>query len=141
VALLYVDLDRFKVINDTLGHAAGDELLVHVGDRLRSCIRDEDRAGRLGGDEFAVMLGQLPPDAADEVAVRVAERALALLSEPVLLDGTEQTVGASIGIAISRCADVDSEALVAHADAAMYEAKRAGRGTAVLSRPALNGAA
>ena len=137
IALLYIDLDGFKAINDTLGHAAGDELLVHVAYRLRGCIRAGDVAARLGGDEFVLLLAQLPPDAAQQVAGRVAERALSLLCDPVELDCGPQRVGASIGLTIAQPGTIDAETLLATADAAMYAAKRDGGKCIVPSATAL----
>jgi diguanylate cyclase (GGDEF)-like protein len=126
VALLYIDLDGFKHINDTFGHAIGDEVLVHVAARLRACIRGEDVAGRLGGDEFVLLLSGLPADAARDVTERVAARTLEVLRTPIDIDGATQRVGASIGLAIAEPGAVDAEALITAADAAMYRAKRAG---------------
>jgi diguanylate cyclase (GGDEF)-like protein len=137
IALLYIDLDGFKAINDTLGHAAGDDLLVHVADRLRGCIRDGDVAARLGGDEFALVLPQLPPAAAEHVSARVGERVLSLVREPIHVDGSAVRVGASIGLAIAQSGTIDPETLLADADAAMYEAKRRGRNRIVASADAL----
>jgi len=138
VALLYLDLDRFKGINDTLGHAAGDALLVHVAHRLRSCIRAGDVAARVGGDEFVLLLAQMAPDSSEHVTARVAERALALLCDPIELDGGTHRVGASIGLTTAQPGKMDSETLLATADAAMYEAKRAGGNRIVASATALN---
>jgi diguanylate cyclase (GGDEF)-like protein len=125
-AVLYIDLDGFKTINDTLGHAAGDELLVQVAYRLRGCIRGGDVAARLGGDEFVLLLAQLPPDAAEQATARVAERALSVLCDPIELDGGTHRVSGSMGLTIAQPGTIDSERLLAAADAAMYEAKRDG---------------
>jgi diguanylate cyclase (GGDEF)-like protein/PAS domain S-box-containing protein len=123
VGALFVDLDHFKVINDSLGHDVGDELLVQVAARLGTVLRQSDTLGRLGGDEFMV-IAESGGGAAD--LVRVAERLGAALGEPFVVRGDELTITASIGIA---CADGDgdSSALVRDADAAMYRAKSLGR--------------
>jgi diguanylate cyclase (GGDEF)-like protein len=121
VGVLFLDLDRFKTVNDSLGHAAGDELLVAVGERLQSCLRDGDTPARLGGDEFAVLLEGIG-DAAE--AEEVAERVLARMREPFNIQGRTLMVSASVGIstATRRGADV-----LRDADLAMYRAKTGGR--------------
>jgi diguanylate cyclase (GGDEF)-like protein len=124
VTLLFVDLDGFKAINDTMGHAAGDRLLVEVARRITGLIRHTDTAARLGGDEFAVLL-----DGYDSTAtVLVAERVLEALAQPIRIDGEhERTVSASIGVvAVTNETGVDQ--LLRNADLAMYMAKAAGRG-------------
>jgi diguanylate cyclase (GGDEF)-like protein/PAS domain S-box-containing protein len=123
VSVAFVDLDDFKAINDTLGHAAGDELLVGVADRLRATLRGMDTAARLGGDEFAVLLAGLPEHA--EV-VRVAERLLDALSVPHELGGQQRLALPSIGISIGSDG-ATAEDLMRQADAAMYAAKRGGK--------------
>ena len=125
VALLFMDLDHFKKINDSQGHQAGDLLLVEVAQRLRELLRDVDIIGRLGGDEFIVaMSGKLNPELVSAVALRVVHA----LSKPYLLNGKTVHSGASVGIAMFP-ADADSgSTLLRHADLAMYEAKSAGRG-------------
>ncbi|GAA3436363.1 sensor domain-containing diguanylate cyclase [Kutzneria kofuensis] len=125
VALLFIDLDRFKAINDTLGHAAGDTLLTITADRIVAQLRDSDVAARFGGDEFAVMLQNVstPGDAA-----KVADRILRGLHEPMRIAGRQLQVNASIGIALSTHGMTDPAALVRRADIAMYRAKRNGRG-------------
>jgi diguanylate cyclase (GGDEF)-like protein/PAS domain S-box-containing protein len=125
VALLFIDLDDFKPINDALGHAAGDETLRHVAGRLLASIRASDSAARIGGDEFAVLLDGL---SGLEEAVAVAERCLASLAEPLALDGSEITASASIGIALASERSSGAEQLLREADAAMYAAKRHGKG-------------
>ncbi len=124
VSVAFVDLDDFKSINDTLGHAAGDELLVGVADRLRSTLRGMDTAARLGGDEFAVLLQGLPEHS--EV-VQVAERLLSALSAPHELAGRPHHALPSIGVSIGGDG-ATADDLVRQADAAMYAAKRAGKG-------------
>jgi diguanylate cyclase (GGDEF)-like protein/PAS domain S-box-containing protein len=126
LAVLFVDLDRFKAINDRMGHAVGDEMLRAVGSRLREVLRPHDTVGRLGGDEFVVLCEDLEDDRA---AVRVAERVLAALDRPVDVPGAGQelTCSASIGIALTRRSDATPDALLRDADMAMYRAKETGR--------------
>jgi diguanylate cyclase (GGDEF)-like protein len=122
VAVLFCDLDRFKTVNDTLGHAAGDELLRQVSARLRAAVRPGDSVGRLSGDEFAVILGGIP-DPAD--ATRLAERVVACFETPFRLDGTDTEIGTSVGIAVhDPRAAVPAEELLRRADAAMYRDKQ-----------------
>ena len=155
VALLLIDLDRFKVINDTLGHGAGDELLMEVARRLRSCVRHSDQVsdnpaetlgarshrsleavGRLGGDEFVALL----PEVADERdAERVASRILDLMREPIFVGGQECFVTASVGIALFPRDGVTVADLLRNSDVAMYSVKSAGRNAASLYRPSLAG--
>jgi diguanylate cyclase (GGDEF)-like protein/PAS domain S-box-containing protein len=119
-ALLFLDLDRFKVINDTLGHMVGDKLLIEMAHRLVECTREEDTVARLGGDEFAILLEQIR---GPEDAVRVAKRVLERLTDPLMLDENEVSVGGSIGIALSLTGDKKPEDLLRDADMAMYQAK------------------
>ncbi len=131
VALLLVDLDHFKELNDTLGHDAGDELLCQVGERLRGALRSTDTAARLGGDEFGVLLC----DACDtERAEVVADKILRAIAEPFPLKGLSLRVTASIGIALYPEHAHDGEQLMQHADVAMYEAKTAQSGRACYAR-------
>ena len=132
IAVLYIDLDGFKNVNDTLGHARGDRLLVLVAERLRTVVRAADSVGRLGGDEFAVLLEDMTTA---EGAATVAERALKLLTQPFELAGQSVNVSASIGIASRGEANVDADELIKEADEAMYEAKRAGKGRVMRSTP------
>ena len=124
LAVLFVDLDGFKAVNDSLGHAAGDQLLMTVADRLRTALRDADTAARFGGDEFAILVEDIngEPD-----AVAVADRILALLSAPFVVRGKEVSVGASVGIALNDSGST-LEGIVRSADVAMYAAKARGRG-------------
>ncbi|MEX2045900.1 MAG: EAL domain-containing protein [Chloroflexota bacterium] len=124
VALLIMDLDHFKEVNDTFGHHMGDRLLAEVGPRLHEELRDGDTLARIGGDEFAVVL----PGAGEPVAVAVAERIITALEQPFLVGGQSLSVGASIGIACSPVHALDSDTLLQRADAAMYVAKGS-RGT------------
>ena len=124
VAALFVDLDRFKVVNDSLGHAAGDQLLQGVAERLHGCLRKGDTAARLGGDEFAVLL---PAVSSVEEVIPVAERILEAIREPFQLNGRETYVSSSIGIAYSPTGGHDAEELMVRADLAMYQAKKQGK--------------
>jgi diguanylate cyclase (GGDEF)-like protein/PAS domain S-box-containing protein len=134
VAVLFLDLDDFKVVNDTLGHAAGDELLREVGARIRGSLREADTAARLGGDEFAMLLDD-PGD-----AVPAARRVLEALKRPFLLDAREVACHGSIGIAIAQPdTDANAEGLVRHADVAMYLAKRNGKDRFEVFQPAWEG--
>ena len=132
VALLFVDLDDFKQVNDTFGHAAGDEILCRVAERLVRAVRDGDVVGRQSGDEFAVLLVNVPSDAEASAA---AERILGELRRPIQLGGRSIAVGGSVGIAVARRHGVATGRAVAakdmlvRADAAMYAAKALGKGT------------
>lgn len=130
VALLFCDLDRFKHVNDSLGHLVGDELLVEVTHRLRSMVREADTVARLGGDEFAVLLSGLHDEGE---AMRVADRIVEVISAPVALAGDEFYVTASVGVSIARCGGASSTDLLRQADDAMYAAKAAGGGVVHLS--------
>lgn len=131
-ALLYVDLDHFKEVNDTRGHAAGDELLIETARRLKQAVRDSDTVARLGGDEFAVILPQLHGrDEAEDVARRI----VASMVEPFRLSGGEARVSASIGLAIYPVHGDDLESIRSSADAALYAAKDGGRNGYRLATP------
>jgi diguanylate cyclase (GGDEF)-like protein/PAS domain S-box-containing protein len=135
LAVLFIDLDRFKVINDSLGHSLGDRLLQAVAGRLRGCLREGDTVARLGGDEFTLLL----PGTADVVAaVRVAEKVLDVLRQPFDLDGLELFLTGSIGVALYPDDGTDAETLVKNADTAMYRAKEEGKDTCRLYAPAMN---
>ena len=127
VAVLFLDLDRFKIVNDSLGHQAGDRLLCVIADRLRGQVRSSDVVARLGGDEFVILVTQLDEPSP---AISLAERLIAVIEAPVLLDGTAGSVSTSIGIAIASpgISAESPESLVRNADMAMYRAKRAGAG-------------
>jgi diguanylate cyclase (GGDEF)-like protein len=131
VALLFIDLDHFKHLNDRFGHAKGDRALEVIADRIRAIIRPGDTAGRLGGDEFAILLEDV--DGSEAVAT-VCERLLAGLSQAIELDDAAPIVSASIGYALSGPDCRTSEALLRNADIAMYAAKAAGRGQVVAFR-------
>ncbi|MBN9328228.1 MAG: hypothetical protein BGO38_04260 [Cellulomonas sp. 73-145] len=128
-AVLFFDLDDFKAVNDTLGHAAGDQLLVEVARRIGGELRTADTVARVGGDEFLVLLDEVPTGAA---ALAVARRITRRLQEPYELRGNRHTATSSIGVAMVPDGLTDPDAIVAAADAAMYDAKRRGHGKCVL---------
>ena len=124
-ALMMLDLDRFKQVNDTLGHPAGDELLKQVAQRLRSIIGDKGEIGRLGGDEFQVIL----PDMDDRGQLgELAQRLIQMVSQPYSIDGSRAIIGTSVGVAIAPYDGLESDELVSSADLALYAAKGGGRG-------------
>ena len=127
LAVLYLDLDRFKIVNDTLGHPVGDELLRATAQRLCECLRQSDMVARLGGDEFAILQADAPQPAA---AQSLAERLVRVLAMPFEIDGHQVVVGASVGVAFSPEHGIDPDELLKKADLAMYNAKAAGRGVA-----------
>ena len=136
VAVLFLDLDGFKLVNDSLGHATGDEVLAAVGTRLRSCLRTTDTVARLGGDEFAFLLEDIQDDAE---AVAAAERVIEALAQPLALPGREVSVRASIGAAVDRGAPgMSAVDLLRNADTAMYQAKATSRGRLALFEPAMH---
>jgi diguanylate cyclase (GGDEF)-like protein len=132
VSVLFIDLDRFKAVNDSLGHRAGDELLAHVAGRIRGCLRPADVGCRLGGDEFAVLLD----DTAAGEAVPVARRLVGSICRPYRVSGRDVVIGASVGIATGT-AGTDPAELLGHADVAMYRAKEGGSGKVVTCTPGL----
>jgi len=138
VAVLFIDLDRFKWVNDTFGHGAGDALLKMVAARLTAALRDEDTVARLGGDEFAVLL---PHVSGPDGVVTVAEKVRDLFRDPVEIGAQRFPATASIGVAISPYDGDDPEALLASADTAMYRAKEAGRNTFEIYSSELSGRA
>jgi diguanylate cyclase (GGDEF)-like protein/PAS domain S-box-containing protein len=133
--VMFVDLDGFKVINDTLGHGVGDELLQRVAASLTECVRAEDTVGRLGGDEFAIILSEL---AQQEDAGRVAQKIIDSLATPFQIDANEVFITASIGIATSPPDTSTADALISHADAAMYSAKKLGKNNFQFYTAAMN---
>jgi len=124
LAVAFLDLDRFKQINDTLGHEAGDQLLLEVASRLRTCVRDSDTVARLGGDEFVVLL---PTLGEEKYAASVAQKILAIIAGPFTLIGHEFRITASIGISMFPEDGVDEQTLTKNADIAMYQAKEEGK--------------
>ncbi|GMR17847.1 MAG: hypothetical protein BMS9Abin33_0241 [Gammaproteobacteria bacterium] len=133
-ALLLIDLDNFKPINDTYGHDAGDVVLVEVAKRLLSSIRTEDVAGRVGGDEFIILLNRLNSNArlAGAEAVNIAKKLQNSLNEPIDYKGEKILVGSSFGIRLLGVETIRVEAAIREADLAMYRAKQEGRGRIVL---------
>jgi len=138
VAVLFLDLDNFKVVNDSLGHRAGDRLLVEVARRLKLTIRVTDVAARQGGDEFTILLDRVRNV---EEATASAERIAEALAKPIELDGRAIVVGVSIGIAMAGGPEIVADDLLAHADAAMYEAKGMGRARHAVFDPSMRIAA
>jgi diguanylate cyclase (GGDEF)-like protein len=138
VAVLFLDLDRFKIVNDSLGHAAGDLLLQTVAERIRSAVRGEDSVTRLGGDEFAVLCTDI---ASPDDAVFVAERIIAAVKRPMHLEGQEVFVTTSLGYSLFPADATQPEALLKNADAAMYRAKSQGRDLVERYVPELGAAA
>jgi diguanylate cyclase (GGDEF)-like protein len=135
VAVVFLDLDDFKLLNDSLGHDVGDRLLKHVGRRITHCIRESDTAARLGGDEFTFVLYDVE---APEAAAHVAHSLLDAIAEPVELDGNLLHVTASAGISLFPSDGDDVETLIRNADMAMYRAKAAGRNNYQFYLPAMN---
>ncbi len=139
VALLFLDLDRFKAINDSLGHALGDALLHQVGQRLRDCVRNEDTVARMGGDEFTVILGDLKDRTqAVTTAAHVAEKIRHTLVEPFMIRNREVFTGASIGLAFYPTDGSEPKTLLQNADTAMYHAKSAGKNNYQFYTSAMN---
>ena len=138
VAVLFLDLDNFKTVNDSLGHAAGDRLLVAVAGRIEGCLRPADTAARFGGDEFAVLLRGVRR-AGD--AVDAADRLLDALRNPFAISGHEVFIAASIGVALPTDHDDGTDELLRNADVAMYMAKDQGKGRATLFQPEMHAAA
>lgn len=134
-AVLYADVDRFKVINDSLGHLAGDEVLKQVSLRLLSCVREPDVVARLSGDEFAILLEDIP---GVEIAVRVAQRIVSAMSEPLKLQDKEISTSTSVGVAMGDTRYKRADEVLRDADDAMYRAKRAGRHRFEIFDPSTN---
>jgi diguanylate cyclase (GGDEF)-like protein/PAS domain S-box-containing protein len=136
MAVLFVDLDDFKTVNDSLGHAVGDRVLLEAAQRIQASVRAVDTAARFGGDEFAILLDDLPDLSG---AVETAERILASLSQPLNLDGHEIVIRASLGISVAEGGQsADADELIRNADAAMYIAKRDGKSGYRLFEPAMH---
>jgi len=135
LALLYIDVDRFKDINDTLGHAAGDRLLQIMAERLRGCVRGTDTVARIGGDEFVIVLGHV---ASSRDAQSVAKEVIQALSVPISLEGRETIVSCSIGVTLYPDDGLSGEELLRKADTAMYRAKQNGRGRYVFFEEQMN---
>lgn len=137
-AVLFIDLDEFKTVNDSLGHSAGDRVLVRVAERLQECVRGADTVARIGGDEFAVLIEDLK---STQDALEAGSRAVASLAAPHRLEATEIVVGASVGVAVSTPGRQSAEELMRDADAAMYVAKRNGKGRLEVFEPSMHAAA
>ena len=135
LAVMFLDLDRFKVVNDTLGHSIGDEFLKAVAIRLQAALREEDSVARMGGDEFTVLLADLKTS---NDAAKIAQKVLDTVAQPLRIDGTELFLTTSIGIALFPSDGDSAEALLANADHAMYRAKDAGRNSYQMFTPAMN---
>ncbi|MDP9478859.1 MAG: EAL domain-containing protein [Actinomycetota bacterium] len=134
VAVLFLDLDDFKIVNDSLGHEAGDNLLVAVSGRLRDCLREDDTLARLGGDEFTVLLEEIP-DASE--ASLIAERVMQTFTLPFDVAGREVFVSCSVGVSLSDSAQSQPQELLRDADVAMYRAKAGGKGRRALYEPGM----
>ncbi|TXT33498.1 MAG: PAS/PAC sensor-containing diguanylate cyclase/phosphodiesterase [Comamonadaceae bacterium] len=126
LAVLYLDLDHFKLVNDSLGHPVGDDMLLQVAQRLLACVRTGDTVARVGGDEFVLMLSDIVNA---EAAAVMAEKLITALSTPMLIHGEELRITPSIGISICPQDGRDANELLKHADAALYQAKQMGRAT------------
>jgi diguanylate cyclase (GGDEF)-like protein len=135
VAVLFIDLDGFKEINDSMGHSAGDLLLLAFADRLKRCIRESETASRFGGDEFAVILNDIE---GDQDAAVVAQRILESMNHPLVIGSNERSIGTSIGISVYPADGSNAEALIRHADTAMYLAKKEGGQRYFFYAPSLN---
>jgi diguanylate cyclase (GGDEF)-like protein len=134
VGVLFVDLDGFKAVNDTLGHEAGDSVLREVARRMLACVRETDTVARVGGDEFLIVAGGLH---SEKDAGRIADKVVRAVAEPVVLDdGRQAAVGASIGIALCKVCGEDPDRLIRLADAAMYKVKNAGKNGYCFAEPA-----
>ncbi|MDA0190101.1 MAG: sensor domain-containing diguanylate cyclase, partial [Proteobacteria bacterium] len=132
LALLLIDLDRFKPINDTFGHAIGDRVLEATGERLRNCVRAADTVARIGGDEFVVLLTAVSTTGD---ALQVAEKIIARIAEPIDIDGQRHRIGGSVGISLYPAHGDNAEDLLQHADQAMYQGKQQGGRTATIYTP------
>jgi diguanylate cyclase (GGDEF)-like protein/PAS domain S-box-containing protein len=135
VAVIFLDLDDFKTVNDSLGHAAGDQVLLDVAKRLETCVRASDTAARFGGDEFAILLEDV---SSVQEAADAAERILEALVNPIRLAQKELSIRASLGIAVAEEPGADADELIRNADAAMYIAKREGKGGYRLFEPTMH---
>ncbi len=138
IAVLFLDLDDFKTVNESLGHVGGDQLLAAVGERIRACLRASDTAARLGGDEFAILLEDLRDESE---ATHVAQRVIDALRPPIRIAGTAAVIATSIGIAVSPPGQDGETELLRNADFAMYQAKHRGKGRYEVFRPSLREAA
>lgn len=135
LAILFLDLDRFKIINDTLGHAAGDELLKEVAERFRDCVRKSDTLARLGGDEFAILLFEMDHT---NTALAVARKLSDVIAKPLHVAGHDLSLSTSIGISIYPDDGIDADTLIKNADTAMYRSKERGRNQVTFFSPEMN---
>lgn len=135
LAVLFLDLDRFKLINDTLGHATGDQLLQRIAMRLKECVREDDTVARMGGDEFTLLLPEITQA---ENAAKVAHKILEAIRQPLDIGGHELYITTSVGIVLYPNDGEDAETLLKNADTAMYRAKEKGRNNYQLYTPAMN---
>ena len=133
-AVLLIDLDGFKPVNDTYGHEAGDAILIEFAERLRTTVRSEDVVGRLGGDEFIILVHRLGADRqlANDKALKLVGKLIDVVNRPFIYQGQTVHVGASIGIRLLGLEQMDTETAIREADMAMYRAKQAGKGRAVI---------
>lgn len=131
MSVLYLDLDKFKQVNDTLGHSVGDLLLQQVAERLRGCVRESDTVARMSGDEFVVVLERVDPP---ECAASIADKIRAAISQPLAIEGHRLSIQPSIGIAVYPEDGATARQLLSHADAGMYAAKKAGTNQLILHR-------
>ena len=132
MAVLFLDLDGFKEVNDRLGHDAGDQLLIQVGDRLKQACREDDTVSRLGGDEFTIILTAVrSPLSAEHVAKKIIRK----INQDYLIYGVKVQIGVSIGISIYPKHHQEEEILMKYADDAMYEAKNTGKNCYVMANP------
>ena len=137
IALFFIDLDRFKSINDTLGHQVGDQALMEAARRLTRCIREGDLAARLGGDEFVLLMAYEDTS----MLIEVADRILAAMNQPMLAGPHQVNISASMGICTYPADASDTQTLISNADIAMYSAKAQGRNRFTFYSPGLNGQA
>lgn len=135
IGVAFVDLDNFKMFNDSIGHTAGDTVLKTIGDRLRTCLRSGDTVARLGGDEFVIVVEQLEDDA---MLRDVGQRVLSAVAQPIVLNGQAYEVGCSVGTAVYPRDGTTPGSLIQHADFAMYKAKEDGRGVLRIYEPKLD---
>ena len=137
--VLFLDLDKFKTLNDTLGHGYGDLLLIEVAGRIKACVRGMDTVARMGGDEFVVLIEEVSSDAeeASQKAAHIAEKIRSALAQPYFLEGHEQHSSPSIGVCLYRGRAESVESLLKHADMAMYQAKESGRNTVCFFDPVM----
>jgi diguanylate cyclase (GGDEF)-like protein len=131
---MFIDLDKFKPVNDTYGHGVGDLLLKDVASRIQDCLRESDTAARIGGDEFVILL---PTIATQQDASRVGEKILHALNQPFELMGHNLQISSSIGVAVYPKHGADEKLLVKSADIAMYHAKKNGRNNVKMFRPGM----